>query len=171
MKNSETLSINGSGDQEIVMKRTFDAPRSLVFDAFTKPELIKRWLLGPGGWSMVVCEVDLRVGGKYRFVLRSDKNGTEMGWGGVYREIAKPERLAHTEKFDEAWYPGESLITSDFVEKQGKTTMTATIRYESQEARNAVLGSNMSTGVAASYDRLEELVASTQAKEKSRLRA
>jgi uncharacterized protein YndB with AHSA1/START domain len=158
MKNRETLNVSASGEREIVMTRTFDAPRNLVFDAFTKPELIKRWLLGPGNWTMVVCNVDLRVGGSYRFVLRSDRNGTEMGWGGVYREIAKPERLAHTEQFDQAWYPGESLITSVFAEKQSKTNLTVTILYESAEARDTVLRSNMKTGVAASYDRLEEVL-------------
>src|SRR5205807_9676277 len=96
-------------DREITMTRVFDAPRTLVFDAHTKPALVKQWLLGPPGWSMPVCEMDVRVGGTYRWVWRHDRNGTEMGMGGVYREIVQPERLVTTERFDEAWYPGEGL--------------------------------------------------------------
>jgi len=106
MKSTGTLQINTPSEREIAMTRVFDAPRNLVFEAFTKPELIKRWLLGPDGWSMPVCEVDLKVGGKYRYVWRRDSDGTEMGMGGVYREIATPERIVATEKFDQAWYPG-----------------------------------------------------------------
>src|SRR3982075_999836 len=98
MKNAGTLKLTTRGDREIVMTRVFDAPRTLVFDAFTKPELVKQWLLGPPGWSMPVCEINLRVGGTYRYVWRHT-NGNEMGMGGVYREIAVPERLVATEKF------------------------------------------------------------------------
>src|SRR3989454_4488921 len=100
------LQITTPSDREIAMTRVFDAPRSLVFDAFTKPELVKQWLLGPPGWSMPVCEIDLRVGGTYRYVWRH-ANGNEMGMGGVYREIVAPERIVATQKFDEPWYPGE----------------------------------------------------------------
>jgi len=101
-----TLKLTTPSDREIVMTRVFDAPRKLVFDAHIKPDLVKRWLLGPPGWSMLVCEIDLRVGGEYRYVWKRDSDGTEMGMGGVYREIAAPERLVTTERFDEAWYPG-----------------------------------------------------------------
>ena len=90
MTNATALEITTPGDREIVMTRVFDAPRELVFDAHTKPELVKRWLLGPDGWSMPVCEIDLRVGGAYRYVWRRDTDGTEMGMGGVYREIVPP---------------------------------------------------------------------------------
>lgn len=106
MKN--TLQVEARGDHEIVMTRVLNAPRHLVFDAFTKPELLKRWLGVFGGWELAVCEIDLRVGGKYRWVWRN-ADGTEMGMGGVYREIAPPEKIVSTEKFDEAWYPGEGL--------------------------------------------------------------
>jgi uncharacterized protein YndB with AHSA1/START domain len=136
----------------------------LVFDAHTKPELVKRWLLGPPGWTMPVCEIDLRVGGKYRYVWRN-ADGTEMGMGGVFREIARPERLVATEVFDQSWYPGEALDTSVFVEERGKTTVTLTVLYESREARDGVLKSPMEQGMAAGYDRLEELLASMPAKE------
>jgi len=158
MSDSSTLKITARGDREIVMTRVFDAPRHLVFEAFTKPELLKRWLLGPPGWSMPVCEIDLRVGGRYRYVWRNAK-GTEMGMGGVYREIVVPERIVATEKFDEAWYPGEALGTVVLVEQSGKTTLTQTLLYESREARDGVLKSPMESGVAASYDRLAEVLA------------
>src|SRR2546430_2321535 len=93
MTTAGALKLTTPGERDIVMTRVFDAPCQLVFDAHTKPELVKRWLLGPPGWSMPVCEIDLRVGGKYRFVWRHDRNGTEMGMGGVYREIKAPERI------------------------------------------------------------------------------
>ncbi len=155
-----TLKLTTPSDREIAITRAFDAPRKLVFDAHTKPDLVRQWLLGPPGWSMPVCEMDVRVGGKYRWVWRHDRNGTTMGMGGVYREIVAPERLVNTERFDEAWYPGEALNTLVLVEKGGRTTLTQTMRYESREARDAVLKSDMEKGVAASYDRLAQLLAS-----------
>jgi uncharacterized protein YndB with AHSA1/START domain len=160
MKNAGTLKLTTRGDREIVLTRVFDAPRTLVFEAFTKPALVRRWLLGPPGWSMPVCEIDLRVGGAYRYVWRHTANGNEMGMGGIYREIVAPERLVATERFDEAWYPGEAVGTLVLVEQGGKTTLTQTILYESRETRDAVLKTPMEQGVAASYDRLAELVAS-----------
>ena len=103
MVNSGALSVEPRGDREIAISRAFDAPRALVFDALTKPDLIRRWLGVFGGWSMEVCEVDLRVGGAYRYVWRGP-NGASMGMRGVYREIVRPERLVNTEQFDEPWY-------------------------------------------------------------------
>jgi len=155
MKSAATLQLTAPGEREIVMTRVLDAPRQLVFDAF------KQWLLGPPGWSMPVCEIDLRVGGKYRYVWRKDSDGTEMGMGGVYHEIAVPDRLVTTERFDEAWYPGEAVGTLVLVEQRGRTTVTQTMLYESREAREAVLKSGMEKGVAASYDRLAGLLAAT----------
>ncbi len=158
MNNPGNLKLTTRGDREIVITRVFDAPRKLVFDAFTKPELVKQWLLGPDGWSMPICEIDLKVGGKYRYVWRRDKDGTEMGMGGVYREIVAPERVVATEKFDQSWYPGEAVGTFVLVEQGGKTTLTQTILYESREARDGVLKSGMEKGVVASYDRLAKLL-------------
>jgi uncharacterized protein YndB with AHSA1/START domain len=154
MKNTGTLQVTTPTDREIVLTRVFDAPRRLVFDAFTKPELLKRWF-GPHGWSLVVCEVDLRVGGTFRFVLRGP-DGTTMGMRGIYRELVPPERDVHTESFDD--YPGESLVTSVLVEGGGKTTLTATVLYPSQEVRDAVIKSGMEHGAAESYDKLAELL-------------
>jgi uncharacterized protein YndB with AHSA1/START domain len=163
MKNTGTLKLTTSGDREIVMTRVFDAPRSLVFDALTKPELLKRWFFGPPGWSLVVCEVDLKVGGAYRYVWRGP-DGTEMGMGGVHREVVPPERIVCTQLFDEDWTGGEALGTLVLTEQDGKTTLTNTVRYASREARDAVLKTPMESGVAAGYDRLAELLASMPAR-------
>jgi uncharacterized protein YndB with AHSA1/START domain len=160
MKNSATFSITAHGDREIVVTRVFDAPRQLVFDAYTKPNLLKKWLLGPDGWSMPVCETDLRAGGKYRYVWRNETDGSEMGMGGVYREVAPPERIVATEVFDEAWYPGEAMDTIVLVEQKGQTTLTQTILYDSRATRDAVLKSPMQIGMAASYDKLEKFLPS-----------
>jgi uncharacterized protein YndB with AHSA1/START domain len=160
MKNSGTFNIMARGDHEIMVTRVFDAPRRLVFDAYTKPELVKTWLLGPDGWSMPVCEIDLRVGGKYRYVWENNSDGSEMGMGGIYGEVVPGERIVVTEVFDEAWYPGEALDTIALVERDGKTTLTQTILYNSRETRDAVLKSPMQTGMAASYDKLEKFLPS-----------
>ena len=152
-----TLSVTAKGDREIVMTREFNAPRTLVFDAHTKPELIRRWLVGPPGWSMVVCDVDLRVGGAYRWVWRKD-GGHEMGMGGVYREINAPEKLASNEKFDDPWYEGECLVTIVLTENTGRTMLTSTMLYDTPAARDGVLKSPMEEGVAYSYDRLDDLL-------------
>jgi uncharacterized protein YndB with AHSA1/START domain len=158
MKDTGTLNVTTPTEREIVMTRVFDAPRHLVFDAWTRPELLKRWL-GPRAWSMVVCDIDLKVGGSYRFVWRGP-DGTEMGMGGMYREIVRPERLVATESFDDPWYAGEALDTTVLTEQGGKTTLTTTVLYQSREVRDAVLKSGMDQGVAEGYDRLAELLAS-----------
>lgn len=152
------LRLSSLGDREITMKRTFGAPAQRVFDAMTEPDLVQNWLHGPDGWTLPICEIDLRVGGEYRYVWKNTNDGQEMGMGGVYQEIQAPTRLVNTEKFDVAWYPGESLITHVFDERDGETHYTATIRYESTEARDGVLASDMESGVAMSYDRLDTLL-------------
>jgi uncharacterized protein YndB with AHSA1/START domain len=163
VKNTRKLQVTTPSEREIAMTRVFDAPRSLVFDAWTKPELLKRWLGVRGGWTFAVCEVDLKVGGAYRFVWRGP-DGAEMGMGGVYREIVRPERLVATEKFDDPWYEGEALDTTVFVERGGQTTATTTVLYASKAVRDAVLKSPMERGVAESYDKLAEMLASTPAR-------
>ena len=154
VKGAGKLQVTTPSDREIAMIREFDAPRRLVYDALTKPELVKRWLGVFGKHTMSVCEIDLRVGGKYRYVW-STPNAPDMGMGGVYMEIVPQQRIVSTEKFDEAWYPGEALDTITLVEKDGRTTMTTTVKYESKEARDGVLKSGMSGGVGASYDTLD----------------
>jgi uncharacterized protein YndB with AHSA1/START domain len=155
MKNTGTLKVTTPTDREVVLTRVFDAPRQLVYDAFSKPELLKRWF-GPRGWSLVVCEVDHRVGGGFRFVMRGP-DGKDMGMRGVYREIVPPERSVHMESFDD--YPGESQVTAVFTEQDGKTTLTATVLYPSKEVRDAVIQMGMEHGAAESYDKLAELLA------------
>jgi uncharacterized protein YndB with AHSA1/START domain len=162
MKYAGTLAIAAKGDREITMTRRFAAPVPLVFEAWTNPALLRRWLLGPPGWTMPVCEVDFRVGGAYRYEWRNEQ-GQTMGVGGVYREIDPPHRFAATERFDQAWYPGESLITITFAEQDGETEMTTTMRYESTAARDGVLKSPMEGGVKQSYDRLAAIVEKAQA--------
>ena len=157
MKNTGTLSISMPSDREIQMTRVFDAPRHLVFEALTRPELLRRWF-GPRGWSLSVCEDDFRVGGAWRFVVKGP-DGTEMGMRGVHKEIVPPERLVHTELFDDFAQAGESVVTTVLVEHAGKTTMTVTVLYPSREVRDAVAQSGMEHGAAESYDKLAEVVA------------
>jgi uncharacterized protein YndB with AHSA1/START domain len=160
MKN--TLKVTTPTDREIVMTRVFDAPRHLVFEAHRKPELLKRWLLGPPGWEMVVCQVANQVGERYRYEWRNASNGRQFGNGGVCRELVPPERVVCSESMD--GQPGEALVTTTFVEQNGKTTLTLTILFESSEIRDIALKSGMERGVAASYDRLDDVVASTSAR-------
>jgi uncharacterized protein YndB with AHSA1/START domain len=154
----DSFKVSMPSDREIQVTREFDAPRRLVFDAFTKPQLVRRWLLGPPGWTMPLCEIDLRVGGAYRYVWRSEKDGAHMAMGGVFREVVPIERIVATEKFDDAWYPGEALDTTVFVETRGVTRATITVLYESTEARDTARRSGMEYGMAAGYDRLETLL-------------
>ena len=156
-KATETnLKLTTPTDREIAMTRVFDAPRMAVFDALTKPEVLKRYFATPG-WSLVVCEADLKEGGAYRYVWLGD-DGAEMGMRGVYREIVAPERIVNTESFDEPWYPGEALDTTVLAEQDGKTTLTLTVLYESREARDIVLKTDMEQGLSVIYDKLAELL-------------
>jgi uncharacterized protein YndB with AHSA1/START domain len=159
MTGTEALKITTPSDREIAITRVFAAPRKLVFEALTTPAFVKRWLLGPPGWSMPVCEMDVRAGGAYRWVWRNDSDGRSMGVSGVFREVAPPQRLVATEKFDEAWYPGEAIVTNALAEENGKTTLTLSVLYESKEARDVALKSGMEKGIAVSYDRLAQILA------------
>jgi uncharacterized protein YndB with AHSA1/START domain len=152
------LSVTTPSDREIVVVRAFDAPRALVFDCMTKPELVRRWMLGPDGWTMPVCEIDLSVGGAYRYVWRNAE-GQEMGMGGRHLEIDPPARLVSTEKFDGDESEGESIVTAVLTESGGRTTLTTTIRYPSIQTRDAMLNSGMAQGMEAGYARLEAVLA------------
>jgi uncharacterized protein YndB with AHSA1/START domain len=160
MKNrSDELKVEARGEREIVITRSFDAPRRLVFEALTRPELLKRWLGVFGGWSMAVCEVDLRVGGEYHYVWQGP-DGATMGMRGTFREITPPERIVNTEKFDQPWYPGEAVGTAVLTEHGGRTTLTTTVLYDSREIRDGALQSGMEQGIAAGYATLDEIFAS-----------
>jgi uncharacterized protein YndB with AHSA1/START domain len=152
-RGSDALAVTTPTDREIVMTRVFDAPRRLVFEAWTSPEHLPRWMLGPEGWTMPVCEIDLRPGGAWHFVWRR-ADGTEMEMHGAYREIKPPERLVSTESWGGNW--PETLNTLVLSEKDGKTTVTLTILYPSKEARDAATKTGMKDGVSASFDRLAE---------------
>jgi uncharacterized protein YndB with AHSA1/START domain len=159
MNHSNSLVITTPSDSEVAFSRVFNAPRRLVFDAYTKCELVKQWLGVMPGWTWGVCKIDLKVGGSYRWLWRN-VDGTEMGMGGVYREIVTNERIVATEKYDEAWYEGEALDTTTFVESGGKTTLTILVKYGSKEIRDSVLEGPASEGMNAGFDNLEVLLAS-----------
>ena len=140
-------------DTEIVMTRVVDAPRSLVFEAWTRPEHVRNWMLGPEGWTMPVCEIDLRPGGEWRFVWRK-ADGSEMEMRGEYREVAPPERVVTTERWGPEW--PETINTLELTEENGRTTITNRVRYPSKEARDAALQTGMKEGASQSFDRLAE---------------
>jgi uncharacterized protein YndB with AHSA1/START domain len=144
--------------REIVLARDFAAPRPLVYAAWTRPELLRRWF-GARGWHLVHCEVDLRVGGAWRFVSQGP-GGAQLAHGGVYQVVTAPERLVYTELYEDQSYPGETLIGHEFAEHNGTTTVTSTVRYATPEGRDRVLQYPMRRGVAEGYDRLAALLAS-----------
>jgi uncharacterized protein YndB with AHSA1/START domain len=151
--NTGTLQVTTPTEREIVMTRVFDAPRSLVFEAWTNPEHLPHWMLGPEGWTMPVCEIDLRPGGAWHFVWRR-ADGTEMAMSGMYKEVTPPERLVSTESWGGNW--AETLNTLTLSEENGKTTITNTILYPSKEARDAALKTGMKEGASQGFDRLDE---------------
>jgi uncharacterized protein YndB with AHSA1/START domain len=155
MRNVDALQITTPTDLEVVMTRVFDAPRRLVWEAWTTPALVQQWLLGPEGWTMPVCEIDLKPGGTWHYVWRR-ADGEEMEMSGSYREVKPPERLVCTEKWGPEW--PETVNTLTLVEQDGRTTLRETVRYPSRQARDAALGTGMADGVSASFDRLETLL-------------
>jgi len=158
--NSDTFTVTTPSDQEIRMMRLFNAPRHLVFEAMTQPEHVREWWGRLGdGYSVPVCEIDLRVGGAWRFVNRHP-NGEAVFYG-EYREITPPSRLVFTEIF-EPFPESVSVVTTEFTAEGGKTRMTVTVRYPSLKVRDMVLATGMSRGAGISYDRLEDLVAALQ---------
>lgn len=158
--NSDSFKVTKPSAQEIRMTRVFDAPRELVFEAMTKPEHIKRWWGNLGnGYSVPVCEMDLRVGGKWRFVNRHP--GGEVAFHGVNKEITPPSRLVFTETMEPYPEPG-SVVTAVFTNEDGKTRLTVTVEYPSQEVRDMVVSTGMEKGAGTSYDRLEDRLAELQ---------
>jgi uncharacterized protein YndB with AHSA1/START domain len=142
-------------DREVVITRVVDAPRHLVFDAWTDPRHVAQWLLGPEGWTMPVCEIDLRPGGSWRYVWRK-ANGTEMAMSGAILEVVRPERMVSTERWGPEW--PETVNTVVFTESGGRTTITLSILYPSREARDAALETGMKDGIEQSFARLDGLL-------------
>jgi uncharacterized protein YndB with AHSA1/START domain len=153
--NTGKLKVILPDDCSILVTREFTAPRQLIFDAHTKPEMVKRWLLGPDGWSMPVCEIDLRVGGKYRYRWRQVGGKSEFGFTGTFLEIVAPAKLVSTERFDGVLDQGEAINTWLLTEQADKTVLTLTMRYPSKEARDGALQSGMNDGIEMSFVRLE----------------
>jgi uncharacterized protein YndB with AHSA1/START domain len=159
MRDNASLQITPSGDREILISREFAAPRRLVFEAMTRPELLKRWLWGPDGWEMTVCESDAKSGGKFVHVWRH-ADGNEMKMSGVYREVVPHEKIVRTESFEFGCnaQEGEQLASMILTEDGERTKLRLTVHYPSREARDATIASGMERGLAASYGRLHELL-------------
>jgi len=155
MKSAVALEITTPTEREVVLKRIFDASRELVFDALTTPELLKRWY-GPTGWTLILCEIDLKVGGNWHFVVERP-DGKKIGQKGVYHEVIRPERIVNTESWED-WDPGETLVTTTLVEIDQKTTLTSTSLFPSQEVRDIILKSGLDDGAKQSYQRLADLL-------------
>jgi uncharacterized protein YndB with AHSA1/START domain len=153
-KSKKGLDVTMPSDREIRVTRVFDAPRELVFECHTRPELLKQWLLGPPGWSMPGCEVDFRVGGKYLYTWRNDADGSEFSIGGVHGEIVPLERIVTVESF----MGDEALNTLIFRENDGRTTIELTMQFENREKRDQALKTGMTDGMALSYDLLDQLL-------------
>ena len=152
-------------DREVQVTRSFKAPRALVYRAYTEPALVRRWMLGPPGWSMPVCEMDVRVGGAYRWRWRSDENGSEFGFSGVFREVEPASRLVHSERYDAGdtgdtgmSESGEAVVTVSFAEEGGVTTVTTRIDFGSKDARDGAMATGMTDGMEQGYQRLDGLI-------------
>jgi uncharacterized protein YndB with AHSA1/START domain len=158
--NAGTLKITTPGDREVVMTRVFDAPRGLVFDAFTRPELLKQWLDAPGR-TFAVCEIDLRSGGSFRYVWRG-AGRKDVGMRGVFRDVVAPAKFVHTESWED-WDAGESLVTNTFEEQAGRTTFTSSILFPSRDVRDAVMKAGLALNATATYEKLAELISSQEA--------
>ena len=160
---TEKAQVTLPSDREVKVTRSFRASRALVFRAYTEPELVRKWMLGPPGWTMPVCEMDVRVGGQYRWRWRSDDNNSEFGFTGSYRELDPPSRIVHTEAYDPGTvgggYPGEpAIVTVTFTEDAGVTTVTTLIDFGSKEARDGAVATGMTDGMEQSYQLLDRLL-------------
>src|SRR5262245_28158667 len=155
-KHRDATTLTTPSDREIVVTRVVNAPRRLVWEAYTNPAHVPHWMLGPQGWTMPVCEIDLRIGAGWHFVWRR-ADGSEMAMRGVYREIVPPERLVSTEAWGADW--PETINTLLLSEEDGKTTITSRVLYPSKAARDAALKTGMLDGMTVSFDRLADYLA------------
>jgi uncharacterized protein YndB with AHSA1/START domain len=166
MENVSKSKVTMPSDREVQVTRVFDAPPAVVFDAFTKPQLVKRWMLGPPGWTMPVCEMDLRVGGKFTWRWRGE-DGKEFGFTGEFKEVTRPSRIVHTENYDPGDVGGnmggEALVTSEFKPQGGGTLYTVKIRYQSKADRDAAVKTGMTDGMEMSYMKLDSILVAAAA--------
>lgn len=159
--NLKTAQVSLPDERTVFVTREFRAPRALVYDAFTNPDLVRRWLLGPPGWTMPVCEMDVRVGGTFKWRWRSDEDGSEFGFHGEYLEVDAPTRIRNTETFDPGSLGGamgQCVVTTEFADRDGVTVMSISIEYESQEVRDAALATGMTDGMEMGYQRLDDML-------------
>jgi len=159
----EKAQVTLPSEREVKVMRSFKAPRALVYRAYTEPQLVQRWLLGPPGWSMPVCEMDVRVGGRYRWRWRNDQDGSEFGFAGTFREVQPASRVVHTEAYDpgtltDSYPANEAIVTVTFIEDGGVTTMTSLIDFGSKEARDAAVATGMTDGMEQSYRLLDQVL-------------
>ena len=159
------IEVTQPSDREVRVVRTFNAPRQLVWDAHTKPELMRKWCYGYEGWTLAVCDMDVREGGKYRWRWRSNEDGSEFGFFGTFSDVKAPSRLAHDQYYD----PGDMdyampvgdpcLITLDFTEENGVTTLAMTMEFVSKEARDGAVSIGMTDGMEVGYARIDAMFA------------
>jgi uncharacterized protein YndB with AHSA1/START domain len=159
----EKAQVTLPSDREVKVTRSFRAPRGLVYKAYTEPDLVRRWLLGPPGWSMPVCEMDVRVGGNFKWRWRNEEDGSEFGFSGTFREVQPASKIVHTEAYEPGTvgggYPGEdAIVTITFAEDSGVTTVTTLIDFRSKEARDAAMATGMTDGMEQSYQLLDRLL-------------
>jgi uncharacterized protein YndB with AHSA1/START domain len=167
MEKASKSQVTIPNDREVHVSRVFNAPPAIVFDAFTKPQLVKRWLTGPPGWTMPVCEMDVRVGGKFTWRWRGESDGKEFGFTGEFREVVRPSRLVHTENYDPGdvggTMGGEALVISEFKPQGGGTLYTITIRYQSKADRDAAVKTGMTDGMEMGYAKLDSILVAAAA--------
>lgn len=159
----EKAQVTLPSDREVQVTRSFKAPRALVFRAYTEPALVRRWMTGFPGWSMPVCDMDVRAGGSYRWRWRNDADGQEFGFSGTFREVEAPSRIVHSERYDPGtvggdYGEGEAIITLTFTEDGGVTTVTTLMDFGSMEARDAAVKTGMTDGMEYSYQLLERVL-------------
>ena len=150
-------------DTEVLVKRSFDAPANLVWRAYVEPDLMRRWCGSTPGWSMPVCEMDMRVGGRYRWRWRSDEDGMEFGFTGEVLEVVPHSKIVHTQVFDpgnmDVSMGGEpSIITVTFDETDGVTNVSTSIKFASKADRDAAIETGMTDGMEMNYKRLDEML-------------
>ncbi len=153
-------------DREVRVTRQFNAPRELVWDAHTKPEFVRKWQTGYDGWDMPVCEMDVRVGGKYRWQWKCRDDGKQFGFFGAFTACNAPSRLVHEQYYDpgdvdfgDAMPVGDPCIVSlDLSEQNGVTTLVCTMKFASKEARDGAVSTGMTDGMEYSYARLDSVI-------------
>lgn len=157
------LEVTLPNDREVRVVRTFNAPRQLVWDAHTKPDLVQKWMLGPPGWSMPVCEMDVRPGGKYRWRWKSEEDGKQFGFFGTFEEVSAPAKLSHDEYYDPGDVGGAMpagdpcRVALELSETRGVTTLVCTMRFASKEARDGAVSTGMTDGMEMGYARLDDM--------------